>query len=234
MLYLLYKIYIVLVMLPIIAVATILTAVTTAVTSALGAGRWGGYYPEVLWARIFCWMAFVRVTVRGRENITKGTSYVFVANHEGAYDIFSIFGYLGHNFRWMMRASLGKIPFVGWGCRAAKQIFVDNSSPSATRRTMQAAEKELRDGMSLVVFPEGTRCYDGKMQPFRRGAFKLALEFGLPVVPLTVNGSFEVMPRTAHFPRPGHITIIIHKPIPATDQDTVSSKAFEAITKDLD
>lgn len=138
---------------------------------------------------------------------------MFVCNHQGAYDIFAIYGYLGHNFRWMMKASLRKIPFVGLACECARQIYVDKSSPSALRRTMERAENQLRGGMSLVVFPEGARTPDGRMHRFRRGAFLLADEFKLPVVPVTIDGSFSVMPRAARLPLPGTIRITIHKPI---------------------
>ena len=214
----LYRTYQILIFCPLIIVSTIVTAVITVAGSAMGAGKWWGYYPEVLWSRIFCWLAFVKVTVSGHENIDKDTSYVFVANHQGAYDIFSLFGYLGHKFRWMMKESLRKIPFVGWACKASGQIFVDNSSVSAIRHTMQEAEKQLSGGMSLVVFPEGARTWDGKMRKFKKGAYLLAVEFGLPVVPVTIDGAFDVLPRFRFLPRPGHIRLTIHKPIhPASD-----------------
>jgi len=210
---LLYRIYQIFIFCPIIVVSTIIIALMTVIGSALGYGRWWGYYLEVIWARIFCRLAFVSVEVKGRDNIDPHTSYVFVANHQGAYDIFSLFGYLGHNFRWMMKESLRKIPFVGWACKAAGQIFVDNSSVSATRRTMQEAEKQLRGGMSLTVFPEGARSWDGNMRRFKKGAYKLAVEFNLPVVPVTIDGAFDVLQRFKFLPRPGHIRITIHKPI---------------------
>lgn len=209
----LYRIYQILVFCPVIVVWTILTAIATFIGSALGAGRWWGYYPEVLWSRIFCWFAFVRVSVKGRENIDPDTSYVFVANHQGAYDIFSLFGYLGHNFRWMMKESLRKIPFVGWACKASGEIFVDNSSVASTRHTIEEAEKQLRGGMSLTVFPEGARTWDGNMRRFKKGAYMLAVEFNLPVVPVTIDGAFDVLPRFKFLPRPGHIKLTIHKPI---------------------
>lgn len=223
MLMILYRVYQILIMCPLIVVATILTALSAIAGSALGYGRWWGYYPEVLWARLFCWLNFVSVSIKGHENIDPGTSYVFVANHQGAYDIFSLFGWLGHNFRWMMKQSLHKIPFVGWACEASGQIFVDNSSVAATRRTMEAAERQLRGGMSLVVFPEGARSWDGKMRRFKKGAFMLAVEFDLPVVPVTIDGAFDVMPRFRKLPRPGHISLTIHKPIsPDTDGHDLS------------
>lgn len=214
---LLYRVYQILIMCPVLLVATLLTALLTIIGSFIGLGRWAGYYIPRVWARVFCIMTFVKVTVSGRENIDKDTSYVFVANHQGAYDIFSIYGYLNHQFRWMMKKELRKIPFVGYSCQVSGQIYVDNSSPHAIARTMERAEQQLSGGMSLVVFPEGARTLDGKLHRFKRGAYKLAMEFNLPVVPVTIDGSYQVMPRTTLIPRPGHIHLTIHKPIPAGD-----------------
>lgn len=210
-----YRIYQILFMLPVLLTATIITALITIIGSILFGGRWWGYWPAHCWAKLFCILSFVRVTVKGRENISKGTSYVFVANHQGAYDIFAIYGYLGHNFKWMMKKALERIPLVGYSCRRAGHIYVDNRTPAAIRQTMADAERQLAGGMSVVVFPEGSRTLDGKVHAFRRGAYTLAVEFGLPVVPLTIDGAYKVMPRTALLPRPGHITLTIHRPIEA-------------------
>lgn len=209
----LYRIYQFLIMAPLLVVATILITTATIIGCALGGGRFWGYWPEVLWGKLFCWLAFVKVTISGKENIDKKTSYVFVANHQGAYDIFSIYGYLGHEFRWMMKASLSKIPMVGFACVMSKQVYVDKSSPSALKTTMSRAQNLLSDGMSIVVFPEGARSSNGKMRPFKRGAFMLAQEFNLPIVPITINGAFDVLPRFKKLPRWGHIHLTIHKPI---------------------
>ncbi|MCM1110514.1 MAG: 1-acyl-sn-glycerol-3-phosphate acyltransferase [Clostridium sp.] len=224
-------------MVPVMVVLTILTALVTIVGSTFGGGRWFGYYPPKIWARLWCWMAFVRVTVRRRGDIDPKTSYVFVANHQGAYDIFAIYGWLGHNFRWMMKQSLRKIPFVGYACYKCGQIFVDKSSRAALKKTMERAEQQLSGGMSLVVFPEGSRTPDGKIHQFRRGAFLLADEFRLPVVPVTIDGAYRVMPRTAKLPRPGHIVVTIHEPIlpPAGgyDLDTLKEQSAAAIASAL-
>lgn len=224
----LYRIYLFIIMIPLGIVVTILAAVTTIIGSALGGYRIFGYYPAVIWAKIICWLTLVNVTVRGRENIDPNTSYMFVANHQGAYDIFSIYGFLGHQFRWMMKKSLEKIPLVGYSCRVSGHIYVDNSSPSAVRRTMETAERQLRGGMSLVVFPEGARSWDGKMRNFKRGAYKLAAEFGLPMVPITIDGSFAVMPRFKKLPHWGHITLTIHKPMPAPTDEHQLAQSMEA------
>lgn len=233
----LYRVYQLVVMLPVLLVATVVTALCNIIGCSLGGGRWWGYYPSHLWGRLFCIMTLVKVKVSGRENIDEKTSYVFVANHQGAYDIFSIYGYLDHPFRWMMKASLRKIPLIGFACEKSGQIYVDKSSPSAIRRTMDRACQELSGGASLVVFPEGARTFTGKMRPFKRGAFTLAQDFGLPLVPVTIDGSFSVMPRTAKIPRWGHINITIHKPVAAPtsheEQAEVMKHCFDEVESAL-
>lgn len=209
----LYAIYQWLIAAPIFLVATFLTAVVTAAGCAFGNSEFWGYWPAHLWSRFCCWIALVRVKVNGRENIDSNTSYVFTANHQGAFDIWSIYGYLNHNFKWLMKKELENVPMVGWACRKAGQVFVDDSSIASIKHTIEEAEHTLKDGMSVVIFPEGSRSWDGKMIPFKRGAFMLAGEFKLPVVPITIDGSFRRMPRYTYCINPGKITITIHKPI---------------------
>ncbi|MCP9611195.1 lysophospholipid acyltransferase family protein [Coprobacter tertius] len=202
-----------LIALPILLVLTLLTAITTIIGSFLGSNRFWGYYPGRIWSKLFCIFSLVKVEVRGRKNIDKKTSYVFVANHQGAYDIFLIYGYLGHNFKWLMKKSLRKIPFVGKACEAAGHIFVDRSGPKSIHETLVQAEKTLQDGMSVVVFPEGSRTTDGKLHRFKKGAYQLAIDLNLPVVPLTIDGSFKVLPRNSYLITPGKMILTIHKPI---------------------
>ena len=225
----LYRVYQVLVMIPLVVVFTIITALVTAVGSLLGGGRWWGYYPAKIWAKLFCWLTFVSVKVKGRENIEKTTSYVFISNHQGAYDIFALSGYLGHNFCWMMRRALINIPFVGTACQMSGQILVDTHNAKALKKTMDDAKKRLNKGVSLCVFPEGRRTDTGKMGPFKKGAFKLAVDFSLPVVPITIDGSYDVMPRSTFNIRPGKIRIMIHKPIfPAEDGHDLKALSIDS------
>lgn len=234
----LYYIYFFLIAVPVLFSLTVLTCIVILIGTAIGNGSWWGYYPAMVWAKVFCILSLVKVSVRGRENIDKRTSYVFVANHQGAYDIFSVYGYLGHNFKWMMKKSLRKIMLVGYTCQKCGHIFVDRSSPTAIRRTIETAEKRLRDGMSLVVFPEGARTFTGKMGPFKKGAYQLALEFHLPLVPVTIDGSFDIMPRTRYVPRPGRIVLTIHKPIAPPADEAARTEVIEqtrqAIESSLD
>ncbi len=176
-----------------------------------------------------CLAALLPVTVEGRENLVKGQSYVFCSNHQGAYDIFLIYGYLGANFKWMMKESLRKIPFVGKACEAAGFIFVDRSSPRKVKLTIDNAREALRDGMSLVVFPEGHRSVDGKIAPYKRGAFMLADELQLPIVPLTINGSYEVLTqkRAVDFLHWQPLRLTIHQPIYPTSQGADNLRAME-------
>ena len=209
----LYFIYQWLIAAPLFVIATFITALVTSIGSYFFNGDFWGYWPPHYWSKFTCWILFIRVKVKGRENIDPKTSYIFVANHQGAFDIFSIYGFLDHNFKWLMKKSLENIFMVGGACRRAHHIFVDDSKITAIKQTITEAEDTLKDGMSLVIFPEGSRSWDGKMIPFKRGAFMLASEFSLPVVPITIDGSFKAMPRFTYNATPCTITLTIHKPI---------------------
>ncbi len=200
------------IVMPIMLVITIMTALITIIGCFLGDHRVWGYYPGLIWSRLFCLVSLVRVEVKGREKLDRSTSYVFVANHQGAYDIFLVYGYLGHKFKWMMKSSLRRIPFVGVACAAAGFIFVDRSG-KGLRETLAAAEKILTGGMSLVVFPEGSRTPDGKIHRFKKGAYQIADDLSLPVVPLTIDGSYRVLSKNSKLIRPGKIVLTIHDPI---------------------
>ncbi len=210
-----YRIYQLFIAAPLILVASVITSLTTVVGCLLGNGHFWGYYPGKLWARFIVYVLLLPVKVEGRENLEKGKSYVFVSNHQGAFDIFLIYGFLGRNFKWMMKHQLRKVPLVGVACAAAKHIFVDKRGPRKIKETYDKARETLKDGMSLVVFPEGSRTFTGHMGKFRRGAFMLADELQLEVCPLTINGSFNVKPRMKDmywvFWHPLRLTI--HKPI---------------------
>ena len=200
------------IVMPIMVVITIMTALITIIGCFLGNHRVWGYYPGLIWSRLFCLISLVRIEVRGREKLDRSTSYVFVANHQGEYDIFLIYGYLGHKFKWMMKSSLRRIPFVGAACAAAGFIFVDRSG-KGLRETLAAAEKILTGGMSLVVFPEGSRTPDGKIHRFKKGAYQIADDLSLPVVPLTIDGSYRVLSKNSKLIRPGKIVLTVHDPI---------------------
>jgi 1-acyl-sn-glycerol-3-phosphate acyltransferase len=209
----LFFLYQVFIWFPIFLTTTILTALTVTVGCFLGGERIFSYYPGKIWSKIVCFITFCPVKVKGREKLNKKQSYIFVANHQGAYDIFLMYGYLGVPIKWMMKQSLRKLPFVGKACEMAGFIFVDNSSPKAIVRTMTEAKQKLKNGASLAIFPEGSRTHTGKMNKFKKGAYQMALDLKLPLVPVTINGSYNVMQRGSYIIRPHKMELIIHAPI---------------------
>ena len=234
----LYYIYQVVFALPILLVLTILTALITIFGSLLGGAHFWGYYPGKLWSQLVCLILLIPVKVNGKEKLEKKTSYVFVPNHQGAFDIFLVYGFLGRNFKWMMKKSLRRIPFVGKACESAGHIFVDRSSPRKVLATMQQAEASLKDGVSLVVFPEGARTFTGHMGYFKRGAFQLADELQLAVVPITIDGSFEILPRTGKWIHRHRMVMTIHNPIVPQSQGAANiretmTKAYAAVESAL-
>lgn len=212
---------------PIFIILTFLTAFSTAFGSMLFGGKIWGYYPGRIWAKCVCFIWGVKVKVKGRENIDKNTSYVFVANHQSAFDIWVIYGYLNHNFKWLMKIGLRKVFMVGYACYKGGHVFVDDKSIAGIKETIAGAEDRLKDGMSVVIFPEGSRTWDGHMRPFKRGAFMLASEFKLPVVPITIDGAYKAMPRTTYNVTPTTITMTIHKPIYPGERGFVAKKLLE-------
>ncbi|KAA6341000.1 1-acyl-sn-glycerol-3-phosphate acyltransferase [termite gut metagenome] len=221
-----YYIYQICVALPILIVLTILTALTTIAGSLLGGAHIWGYYPGKIWSQLFCLFMLIPVRVRGRKEINKRTSYVFVANHQGAFDIFLIYGFLGRNFKWMMKKSLRKLPFIGKACESAGHIFVDRSAPKSMLNSIRQAEVSLQNGISLVVFPEGSRSYTGRMGAFKKGAFQLADDLQLAVVPVTIDGSFEVLPRTRKLVNRHRMILTIHNPISPKGKGVDNIKAI--------
>lgn len=235
----LYKIYQLCIALPIIFVATVITALVTIIGGLFNAHVFG-YYPGKIWSRLTCRVLLLPIKVEGRKNIDHNQSYVFVANHQGPMDIFLIYGYLNRNFKWMMKKALRKMPLVGYACEKARHIFVDKSGPKAIKETIENARHTLQGGTSLVVFPEGARSFTGHMGIFRKGAFQLADDLQLPIVPVTIDGSFDVLTRMAglNFVNRHAMRLVIHKPIYPTshspeDIKTTMNEAYNVIMSAL-
>jgi 1-acyl-sn-glycerol-3-phosphate acyltransferase len=201
---------------PVLLVITALVALTTIFLSPLFPDSKLSYYPARWWARIFCRLTFVRVKVIGLEKLDRKQSCIFISNHQSIYDIFAVYGYIPFIFKWVMKAELRRIPLVGKACEAAGHIFIDRTNPVTARKSLENAETQLQNGVSVVIFPEGTRTYTGEMGLFKRGAFRIATDLLLPIVPITIRGSFERMHRNTLKITPGTIEMIIHDPIDVT------------------
>ena len=211
--------------LPLAAFATVVAGIL-AIPVALFSPRAANLYIAVPWARVLTILTPARVVVEGAENIRPGQSYVVVANHQSQFDIPLIYGYCGLDLRWVMKSQLKYIPFVAAGCRAIGHIFIDRSSPEKARDAINQALGRLQPGTGILFFAEGTRSRNGSLLPFKKGAFRVAVDRQLPVLPMTVTGTREVLPAGAFKLRPGTVRLQIHPPISADDG---SSNAVEAL-----
>ena len=177
------------------------------------------------WSRLILITTGVRVTVEGLERLTPGRTYVFVSNHQSIYDIPVLFWSLPYQLRIIAKDSLGNFPFLGWHLRRTGHMLVDRRRPDSTA-IFGWAGRLTSQGLSLIVFPEGTRSSDGRVARFKGGSFHLALEAGIPVVPLSVVGSRHVMLKGRLATYPGHVTLVIHDPIDTSGLTARDAKAF--------
>lgn len=149
------------------------------------------------WSRDNLWLSRVRVEIEGLEHIDGSRSQLLVANHSGLHDILSLAAHLPIHFRWVAKKSLFGVPFMGWHMRRAGYIPIDRENPREAARSIIAAAEIIRGGINAIAFPEGTRSHNGDLGAFHSGAFALALRTGVPLVPVTLEGSHRViMPKT--------------------------------------
>jgi 1-acyl-sn-glycerol-3-phosphate acyltransferase len=166
-----------------------------------------------MWANLNCILTPVFVKVKGRENIDPKQSYVIVVNHQSAYDIIILYARLGIYFKWLMKKEIRKIPGIGFGSQAIGHILINRSSTKAAIETINYAKSKIKDGTSMLIFPEGTRSRTHDMLPFKKGAFWFAFDLNLPILPVTINGTREILPSETMNLLPGKAEIIIHPPI---------------------
>ncbi|HXD18044.1 MAG TPA: lysophospholipid acyltransferase family protein [Vicinamibacterales bacterium] len=186
------------------------------------------------WSRLILVTTGVRVEISGLERLDRDRAYVFVANHQSIYDIPIIFWSLPYQIRIIAKASLGRFPFLGWHLRRAGHILVDRRHPDRAA-IFGRASRLMKEGLSLIVFPEGTRSRDGRVAPFKGGSFYLALEAGLPVVPIAIVGSRHVMLKGRLATYPGHVKLIVHEPIDTTGLagNPRAARAFAARVREI-
>ena len=208
----LYIVYQYVIAFPLLWVLTMLTSIITIILFPWPNSKFVNW-TQKLWSRSFGWLLFLPVQVTGKENIKPGQSYIFVANHQSMLDVWIVYGWLPVVFKWLMKAELRKVPFVGSACKAAGHVFVDRSSPMAAQRSLKEVEKVLTNGVCTVIFPEGTRSLNGQVGRFKRGAFQIALELNLPIIPISLTGCFEAMNRKCKYVTRHPIHMHIGEPI---------------------
>jgi len=167
-------------------------------------------------ARAWSWLILattgVDVKVRGVERLTPGRTYIFVSNHQSIYDIPIIFWHVPWQLRIIAKASLGKFPFLGWHLSRTGHLLVDRKRPDPMG-VLKRWKGLVSQGLSLIVFPEGTRSADGGVGRFKAGSFLLAIQAGLPLVPISVSGSRRVMLKGRLMTCPGHVQLTVHEPV---------------------
>lgn len=212
---------------PLLMVLTVFTAVFTVCTVFWKNAEFV-HKVQQFWSRSFFWLMFLPVSVDGQEHIVPGQSYVFVANHQSMFDVWLVYGWLPVIFKWLMKAELRKVPFVGTGCKAAGHIFIDRRNTKAAMESLKEVEKQLVNGVCTVIFPEGTRSLNGEVGRFKRGAFQIALDLGLPIIPLSLDGCYEVLPKGKPFVYRAPVHMHIGEPIDLK-QFSNPNEAIEAV-----
>jgi len=199
------------------ALMTILVSfVTTGGDTAHKVGR--------IWAKFILALSNIRVTVKGLSNMKPGRSYIYMPNHMSNFDIPVLQAYLPVQFRWVAKAELFKIPIFGYAMKRVGYISIDRSDRKSAIESLNKAVKIIRDDVSVVIFPEGTRCRTNNVQPFKKGGFFLAVDSGVPIIPIIIHGTGPIMPTKQMLIKPGNVTLEIAKPI--------NSSNYTRITKD--
>jgi 1-acyl-sn-glycerol-3-phosphate acyltransferase len=208
-----YQIYVWLIIYPVSWTLTVLVAIVLSLFSIAGAAQFGGRYIARYWGKVILWITPVQTQLTGKSNIKPNQSYVVVANHQSIYDILVVYGHLPLDFKWVMKIELRKMPFVGFACEKMGHIYVDRQNRQASVQAMEAAKSKLVDGTSVVFFPEGTRSNGNQLKPFKKGAFRMAKDLQLPILPISISGADRVLKSGGFIITPGQIKLIIHEPI---------------------
>jgi 1-acyl-sn-glycerol-3-phosphate acyltransferase len=188
------------------------------------------------WARMILKTVFVRVRVEGLEHIDLSQTAIYAANHLSAVDIPVLYACLPVQFRIMAKKELFRYPFLGWHLKRSGQIPIDAGDARASLRSLNRTSESLRKGTSLVVFPEGGRSSTGQLREFMGGAFYAAIKAQVPVVPIAIVGTHELLPMNSFHLVPGEVEMFIGEPIPTTglnvrDMDKLAAQVREVIAK---
>ncbi|MCP4046264.1 MAG: 1-acyl-sn-glycerol-3-phosphate acyltransferase [Gammaproteobacteria bacterium] len=215
----LYQVYAWLLLIPFGLLFTILSGWTTVLVAWVSSPRIASRYIAANWGKVLCWLTPVGVTVEGAENADPSKTYVVVCNHQSQYDIFLVYGWLKLDLKWVLKAELRKVPGVGIGCEKAGHIFVDRSNPERARKSVSDALDDVRDGVGVLFFVEGTRSLDGRLGPFKKGAFRVASSQKLPILPVTIIGTRDIQRPKSMLIFPGKVRMVIHPAVEADNDD---------------
>lgn len=230
----LYYLYTWLIFIPLFVIETMLFGVLCLLLSPLLSPRQLGFTTAVLWSRIGLLLGWDTVNVQGREHIDPTQSYVVVANHLSLFDIWVLYGSMNMDLRWVAKKEVRYIPIIGVCCTALGHIFIDRRNREHALQALQKARARIIRGTSILFFPEGTRSRNGTLQPFKKGAFHIAQDVNLPVLPVSILGTHDILPSdTSRLTPARQVTLVIHPPISlknheADDLKTLSQRAIQS------
>jgi len=165
------------------------------------------------WSPVLLWAGGARLSVQGQEHVVASRATIYVSNHQSTIDIPTLFMAIPVDVRFVAKRQLGFVPFLGWYLHLARFPLIDRSNRSKAIASMEAASQQIRSGTSIIVYPEGTRSQDGRILPFKKGSFALALKAGVPICPVAIEGSGKLMPKNSWNITPGEIRVKIGAPI---------------------
>lgn len=173
-----------------------------------------------IWGRLFLWVTGTRVVIEGADRVRPGGSYVFVGNHSSNLDIPVIMAKVPASVRFLAKKELFKVPVLAGAMRAVHMVETDRRlGPTAHRAINEQVSRVVAAGLSLMIFPEGTRTSSGEMMPFKKGAFRIAIDNGMPIVPITIIGAFRAWKPHSKLIHGGRVRLVIHDPIPTEGLD---------------
>ncbi|MFH1488735.1 MAG: lysophospholipid acyltransferase family protein [Pseudomonadota bacterium] len=201
-----------------IAVHTILFCLCAIIVSVMdGTGRLSHFYAAVPWAKAILWVCGVKVSVYGRENADDSVPRIYMSNHQSYFDIFVLLGYLPVNFKFILKEELMRIPLFGSAMRRAGYIAINRDDPRKALRSMNEAAEKIKNGASVLIFPEGTRSKDGILQDFKKGGFHLALKSGCDIIPVSIMNTGLIVPKGSLRIQRGRAGLCIGHPVPTKD-----------------
>lgn len=193
--------------------ATIVIATTVILVSFFSRTGNGPHLLARLWANSILWVSRVPITVSGAEKLDPGRSYIYMPNHQSNADIPLLLGRLPAQFRWLAKAELFKIPIFGRAMRGVGYISIDRTNRKSAFESLARAAGTIRSGTSVLIFPEGTRSRDGRILPFKKGGFVLAVDAGVPIVPVIIRGTRDIIPKGHFMIRPAPLSMQILDPV---------------------
>jgi 1-acyl-sn-glycerol-3-phosphate acyltransferase len=208
-----YQVYVWLILLPLVICLTLVFSILTVIFATLVNPDFASRVFAVTWARLAAWLTPIRVRVEGSEHATRTRRFVVASNHQSMYDILVVYGWLRLDLKWVMKKELRKIPGIGIGCEKAGHIFIERRNPKQASQAIAKALSRMGDGIGILFFPEGTRSLDGRLLPFKKGAFRTAIEQQLPLLPVTLVGTRDIVPAKSLRLFPGTARMVIHPPV---------------------